>query len=174
MEIRTERLTLRPLEKSDWQFVQRLGKDFESGPMRNYDGIHAVSEDDAQEQTRLYMEAGLFWIVMRSGFPVGMVNFYPAGDSYDLGYCFLSSVKGKGYARESCHALLAHYEANGVTRFTAGTALDNQPSVRLLLHLGFRLTGTERLWMRKDGEGREIWFDGGQFELNASSGYPKS
>ncbi len=173
MEIRTERLTLRPLEYSDWPFVLHLGKDFESGPSRNYDGMHAVSEDEAREQTRLYMETGMFWIVLCRGFPVGEVNFYPEGDSYELGYCFLTLAQGKGYAQESCRALLSYYEANGVTRFTAGTALDNKPSVRLLENLGFRLTGTERLWMRTDEEGREIWFDGGRFELVASPGDPE-
>ena len=173
MEIRTERLTLRPLEDSDWPFVLRLGEDFESGPFRNYDGMHAVGEDDAREQTRLYLETGMFWIVMRRGTPIGEVNFYPEGDSYDLGYCFLSSAQGKGYARESCRALLSYYEANGITRFTAGTALDNKPSVRLLESLGFRLSGTERLWMKTDGEGREMLFDGGRFERIAAPGNPE-
>ena len=173
MEIRTERLTLRPLDNSDWPFILHLGEDFESGPFRNYDGMYSVSEDEAREQTRLYRETGMFWIVMYLGSTVGEVNFYSEGNSYNLGYCFLSSEQGKGYARESCRALLSYYEANGISRFTAGTALDNKPSVRLLETLGFRLTGTERLWMKIDEEGREIWFDGGQFERIVAPGNPE-
>ena len=46
----------------------------------------------------------------------------------------------------------------------SGTALDNVPSVRLLLSLGFRQTGTEKVSFYKDKDGKAIFFDGGIFE----------
>ena len=50
-------------------------------------------------------------------------------------------------------------------KITAGTALNNTPSVRLLTSLGFVLVGTETVSFYKDDEGIPITFEGGEFEL---------
>ena len=53
----------------------------------------------------------------------------------------------------------------GVVNITAGTALNNTPSVRLLASLGFKQTGTEEVSFYKDAEGNDITFEGGTYEL---------
>ena len=53
----------------------------------------------------------------------------------------------------------------GITRLTAGTALNNISSVALLKALGFELIETEKVSFYKDAEGNDIVFDGGVFEL---------
>lgn len=52
-----------------------------------------------------------------------------------------------------------------VTAFTAGTALKNTPSCKLLGKLGFALVGTETLSFHKDENGKDITFEGGNFIL---------
>ena len=53
----------------------------------------------------------------------------------------------------------------GISRVTAGTAIKNVPSVRLLEALGFHLIGTETVSFYQDENGNDIEFEGGLFEL---------
>ena len=50
--------------------------------------------------------------------------------------------------------------------FTAGTAINNTPSVSLLKSLGFELTETENVSIYKDTQGNDIVFQGSIFTLN--------
>ena len=50
-------------------------------------------------------------------------------------------------------------------RITAGTAIKNISSVKLLKSLGFTQIGTEKVSFHKDENGKDIVFDGGIFEL---------
>lgn len=75
----------------------------------------------------------------------GYVCFHREGEAYDLGYCFHSDYQGQGYAWESVTALLEYFASQGAAVFTAGTALDNLPSRRLLERLGFALVSTEQV-----------------------------
>ena len=49
-------------------------------------------------------------------------------------------------------------------KITAGTALNNTPSVKLLNSLGFRQTGTETVSFYKDEEGNAVNFECGIYE----------
>lgn len=68
-----------------------------------------------------------------------------------------------GYAKESCLALLDYLQTFGITKFYTGTALNNIPSVKLLVSLGFKLFAQEKVSFYKDTEGNDITFDGGVF-----------
>lgn len=52
----------------------------------------------------------------------------------------------------------------GAARLTAGTAINNTPSVRLLTALGFRLTDVEKVSFYRGHAGNDIVFDGGVYE----------
>ena len=69
------------------------------------------------------------------------------------------------YAKESHLALIDYMRELGIKRMTAGTALNNTPSVVLLKSLGFELIETETVSFYKDADGNDIVFDGGIFEL---------
>ncbi len=107
----------------------------------------------------------MFFAVCLSDALIGYAALHRHGDACDLGYCFRSDHHGKGYAKESISAILGTLKQEGVTCVSAGTALDNIPSVRLLNSLRFRQTGTEKVSFYKDGNGEDIVFDGGWFEL---------
>ncbi|MGN1202835.1 MAG: GNAT family N-acetyltransferase, partial [Eubacterium sp.] len=79
-----------------------------------------------------------------------------------LGYCFHSAYHSNGYAYESINALMKYFvKEYGVTGFTAGTAIENIPSCRLLEKLGFACASTETVSF--DGN---FSFQGGNFVLN--------
>ena len=62
-------------------------------------------------------------------------------------------------------ALIDYMRELGIKRLTAGTAINNTPSVALLKSLGFELIETETVSFYKDADGNDIIFDGGLFEL---------
>ena len=69
-----------------------------------------------------------------------MIGYYCChrhGEEAELGYCFDSAYHRRGYAYESALALMEHYRQTGVKRLTAGTAVENVPSMEMLLSLGF-------------------------------------
>ena len=61
-------------------------------------------------------------------------------------------------------SLLAFLPTQGFARATAGTALNNRPSVALLSSLGFTQTATESVSFYQDSAGNPIVFTGGVFE----------
>ena len=62
-------------------------------------------------------------------------------------------------------ALIEYMRSLGIKRLTAGTALQNRPSVGLLNALGFERIETEKVSFYKDAAGKDLVFDGGVFEL---------
>ncbi len=107
----------------------------------------------------------MFFAVCLDNTLIGYVVLHRHGDVCELGYCFHSDFHGKGYAKESIAAILEAVKVEGVSLVTAGTALNNVPSVRLLTALGFAQTGTEQVSFDKSEDGTDIVFDGGRFEL---------
>ena len=172
MDITTARLHIRPVQAEDWPAVRAIWVDFASSPYAQYDTPHNTAPDDVCPRIArwaAFTEAGMehmFFAVCLGEAVIGYIAFNIRAVGYEIGYCFHSAHHGKGYAREALRALLTHMRALGITHFSAGTALNNTPSVKLLTALGFRLTGTEQVSFYKDAQGRDIVFDGGIFELD--------
>lgn len=172
MEITTARLRIRPIRAEDWSAVRAIWVDFASSPFARYDTPH--STDPADVRARIarwaaFTAAGMehmFFAVCLQDAVIGYIAFNIREKGYETGYCFHSAHHGKGYAKEALGALLAHMKGLGVTHVSAGTALNNTPSVRLLTSLGFRLTGTEQVSFYQDTQGRAIVFEGGIYELD--------
>jgi RimJ/RimL family protein N-acetyltransferase len=60
----------------------------------------------------------------------------------DVGFAFLPEAWGKGYARESAAAVLAHArDVLGLRRVPAIPSPDNQASIRVLERVGMRPEG---------------------------------
>ena len=75
-----------------------------------------------------------------SGEAVGGIGFLwaPTEDgSVEVGYGFVPSARGRGYATESLEAVLAHAERQGLRTVVAMTAVDNVASQRVLERCGF-------------------------------------
>lgn len=159
MPLYTERLTIRALQESDWCNFQQIAADFAASPYRYYDHTFPLDDASVQRITARLAASGLFFAVCLKNEMIGYVCFHETDGVYDLGFSFRTAFHGKGYAYEACTALLTYYEAQGITRFSAGTALDNTPSVRLLERLGFRPIDTEKLEFHQGHP-----FIGGRFE----------
>jgi len=168
---KTERLTIRRIAADDWKSIQSIWADFNQSPMHVYDTPHDT--EDAPVQRRIQKWAAfhestehMFFAVCLEDAVIGYVAFNIRENGHEIGYCFHSDYHGKGYAKESMLALFDYVKSLGINRLTAGTAIQNLPSVSLLRSLGFELIETEKVSFYKDENGNDIFFDGGVFEIN--------
>lgn len=166
MELNTDRLFIREISFNDWKGLQRIVIDFEKSNYSIYD-THFPTEDHAiQELVIKLADSHLFFAVFLPGVSemIGYICFHNNSGQYDLGYCFHSEYLKKGYGFESCSAVMKYMKQfRGAEEFTAGTALANTPSYKLLEKLSFVCRDTKELSFHKDELGNDIIFQGGNF-----------
>ncbi|GGN16556.1 N-acetyltransferase [Lentzea pudingi] len=142
--IRTERLVLRESGASDREAFIDL---FSSPEVGTY--IGGAQPRDELERTVPDVPGrrhGLF-VVELDGEMIGMITFDVVGENRDLGFLFLPSSWGKGYAYEACAAALDWFAAaHPGEPLTSDTQVANTASMRLLAKLGFT-----------EGERYEAW-----------------
>lgn len=171
MVINTERLEIRFVTEDDWKRIKEIRENFNLSEYAQYDIPHITDESDVRPRIAKWAKANngtehMFFAICLNNTVIGYCAFNIREDGYEIGYCFHSAFHGKGYAKESFIALFEHLRGMRITKFTAGTAMNNKPSVSLLQALGFKQIGTEKVSFYKDAEGNDIVFDGGVFELS--------
>ncbi|MBR3502796.1 MAG: GNAT family N-acetyltransferase [Clostridia bacterium] len=168
--IRTERLVLRPVEIEDWRAIKEIWDDFRVSPYAQYDKPHPTEPAEVRARAARWVEnqsdEHMFFAVCLEGRMIGYIACHDrGGGAYECGYCFHSAFHSRGYAGEAMRAVAGLLRDRGVKNLTAGTALGNAPSVRLLQSLGFELVETEKVSFYKDEKGNDIVFEGGVFSL---------
>ena len=171
MLLKTERLTIRHIVADDWKSIRDIWVDFNSSEHAQYDTPHITEDANVQARIAKWAAANsgtehMFFAICLDENVIGYIAFNIREGGYEIGYCFHSAYHGKGYAKESHIALFDYLRTLGITKFTAGTAINNIPSVSLLKSLGFSLIDTEKVSFYKDAQGKDIVFEGGIFELN--------
>lgn len=169
--IKTKRLTVRRVGPDDWKAIKDIWAGVAATEYARYDRPNDTDDDSVLKRVEKWSyfrdsKEHVFCAVCLGDTVIGYIALNRREDGYEIGYCFHPDYYGKGYARESIAGLLNAFGAKCDTRITAGTALDNIPSVRLLRSLGFRQTGTEKVSFYKDESGEDIVFDGGIFQLD--------
>lgn len=169
LRIHTDRLIIRPIQEGDWPDIQRIWEGVNASPYARFDRPHNTDSTDVQGRIARWAAAGqgpdhFFFAVCLCKTVIGYIAFNRRAIGYEAGYCFDPAYHGKGYASESLSALMRLMQNRGVRKLTAGTAVENMPSVRLLTSLGFVLTGTEPVSFYADEAGRPVFFEGGVFE----------
>lgn len=166
MLINTDRLNIRELLPEDWQELKHIAADFKKSEYAIYDIPLPTEDEEIKNLTKQFAMSNLFFAVFlkESSEMIGYVCFHNDDGKFDLGYCFHSDYHSKGYASESCLAVMDYLKQNyGIKLFTAGTALKNIQSCKLLNKLGFILPKTEILSFHKDKSGNDIVFESGFF-----------
>ena len=171
--MKTGRLSIRRVSAADWKAIRAIWAEIAKTEFAQYDNPKDISDEAAASRIQRWAsfsnsEEHMFFAVCLHGHVIGYIAFNQREHAYELGYCFHPDYHGNGYARESISALLREIrpmKAKGFTKITAGTALKNTPSVRLLLSLGFRQTGAETVSFYQDEMGQDIVFEGGRYEL---------
>jgi RimJ/RimL family protein N-acetyltransferase len=146
MQIRTQRLSLRPLDHADAVAMSRLAGDFDVASMTGTIP-HPYSESAARAWVdRVGQgEEGVVFAVTRDGKLIGCSGYMPMdADHAELGYWIGKPYWGAGYATEAVRAVIAHaFDTHGFTYIRAGHFVDNSGSRRVLGKLGFTPEGEE-------------------------------
>ena len=171
MLLKTERLTIRHVVADDWKSIRDIWVDFNSSEYAQYDTPHITEDANVQARIAKWAAANsgtehMFFAICLGEIVIGYIAFNIRKNGYEIGYCFHSAYHSKGHAKESMLALFDYLRIIGITKFSAGTGLNNIPSVKLLTSLGFKLVAQEKVSFYKDADGNDIVFDGGVFELN--------
>ena len=140
MQLKTDRLLIRKLIPDDWQSMQKIADDFRESKYAIYDMPLPTGKVEITALTKRFAKTQLFYAVLNHDVMIGYICFHEDNGYYDLGFCFHSDYQGKGYAFESCRAIMDYMtNEHDIKTFTAGTALQNKPSCKLLEKLGFTL-----------------------------------
>jgi RimJ/RimL family protein N-acetyltransferase len=154
VEIKTQRLTVRPFEFDDAAFILRLLN--EPSFVKNVVDKGVRNLEDA----RTYLREGPMtshgrfgfglWRVglLENGVPIGMAGLVKRDylDDIDIGYALLPEYCGAGYAFEATSAIMDYArESLAARRVLAIVNESNVASIRLLGKLSFKADGMVRI-----------------------------
>lgn len=154
----TERLRLREVYLSDAEFMLQLTN--EPGWLRFIGDKNISSVEDAETYINesivsSYQKNGFgIWLVELTGsdssqtVPIGTCGLInrPTLQAIDLGFAFLASYSGHGYAFEAAQAVICYAKNTAeLARLLAITLPDNERSIKLLNKLGFNNKGFIKL-----------------------------
>jgi len=151
LPIRTERLTIRPLEPGDVEAMHSVYSDpevtrFIPGGVRDLDGTRQRVADLIAHQDRYGVSK---WAVTLSDSDVVIgdcgLQFLPGRPELELGFHFARGHWGRGYATEAGSACLAWALASRSERILAIVDPQHRVSQRILLKLGMRSIGDDHL-----------------------------
>ena len=146
MQIRTQRLSLRPLEPADAASIRALAGDFDVARMTGMIP-HPYSERDALAwiDRAGQGDEGVVFAVARDGALIGCSGYMPMDAEHaEVGYWIGKPFWGEGFATEAVRAVVAHaFDAHGFAYVKAGHFVDNARSQRVLGKLGFSPDGDE-------------------------------
>ena len=167
--LQTTRLHLRGFLKRDLADLTALVCDKMASAYAPYDTQWPVDDQSLQDVLDYFISDDAWYAVelTEQGKVIGFVVASRTEDETvrDLGYTLHTAYQNQGYAFEACSALMAYcVRALGITRFTAGTADCNGPSVKLLAKLGFTKTRSHEASFVNDAEGRPLVFAAGSYE----------
>ena len=173
MIICSQRLTIRRVAAEDWKSIKGIWENFNSSYYAQYDTPHLTDDENVRARIARWANFSdsiehIFFAVCLNSELIGYIAFNIRENSHEVGYCFHSDYHGNGYAKESLLVVFDYLRTLGINKFTAGTAINNKPSVALLKSLGFKLTGTDNISFYKDENGNDIIFQGGNFLLDLS------
>ena len=161
MMLETERLILRPFRETDLQDLYEYLSDEQTV---RYEPYKPMTLAETQDNLRWRMDTGAMIAVERREDHKLIGNLYFARGEFDtaeLGYVFNRRFWGRGYASESCRALINQAFAEGTHRIIAECDPENVNSWRLLEALGFTREAhlRQNVYFWKDEQGNPIWKD---------------
>jgi len=164
INLETERLLIRNFTSNDWSGLAELGIKYEETELAIYD--EGPWPDDPEKYKEIVEQMStndvfLAVILKENSKLIGLI-YKQAKDNhgFEFGFNFHVEYHGKGYATESCKKVIDYmYKELEAEYITAGTAVVNIPSNKLLTKLGFKLVREKKMSFRKDETGNPIMFD---------------
>lgn len=159
MEIRTPRLTLRPITTADLATTHAYAGDLENTRFMMFLPYADEAETaafllDAQAQWRMDAPERYEFAVCLEGAHIGGLTLYMQEDrtEAELGWVLHKAYWRKGYVTEAALALMDFARSLGVTRIFACCDSENVASYRTMEKLGMRLCGKGTRTNRSTGD----------------------
>ena len=145
--MRTNRLTLRPLQHDDAERIAVLGGDWDVASMTGRIP-YPYSAEAAQHWLAGVAHGEVVFGIWHGRDLIGLCGYSPQADgSAELGYWIGKPFWGQGYATEAARALMNFGFSKGrVKRFTCCHFADNPASQRVIAKLGFKSLGPSTGW----------------------------
>lgn len=170
-ELNTQRLMIRRFTANDWKDLYAYLSD---ETVVKFEPYEVLSENECKREATRRAKDPAFWAVClkENGKLIG--NLYFAQEqplefrTWELGYVFNSAYQGKGYATESCKALMAYaFASMHVRRIIAMCDPRNSHSWKLLERLQMRREShmLKTGFFKRDADGNPLWHDTYQYAL---------
>ncbi len=167
IKLETERLIIRNFTFEDWEDISDIAMKYEKSEYAKYDhGPWPNSQEEYKKIADWFAKGDDFVAVVLKtekkliGW-IAKARNKKKENEFNFGYIFHSDFHGKGYATESCRAVIKYiFEKLDAELIVSGTAKINEPSNKLLKRLGFTPIGETTQAFRKDEEGKLIEFVG--------------
>lgn len=162
MEIRTERLLLRPARPTDVDGMHAIFSDAET--MAHWSTAPHQDRGQTEAWINLMLDAQaagpmLDFIIEKDGETVGKIGFWRPPE---LGYILRRDLWGRGFVTEALSAVIrAAFETGGFDEIRAEVDPNNIASVRVLEKQGFERTGFAERTLEIGG----VWFDSVYYAL---------
>ncbi|QLG61008.1 GNAT family N-acetyltransferase [Halorarum salinum] len=146
-----ERVSLRPVEPEDDEFLRRHRNDPRLRKPLGEVGPHAAADVAEYREEVVRGDDGVTLLIRVDGDPVGLTFLFREDERRgvaELGYWLAPDAWGNGYATEAADLLCAHaFDERALHRLTARVYEGNDASARVLEGLGFVEEGR----LREDG-----------------------
>ena len=147
MEIKTERLTIKKIKKTDKkQLVDLIGDFRVSKTLSNVP--YPYTDKDAEYWLNDVKNSKFKLNIFLDNILIGGVGLRNINiDYYELGYWIGFKYWGKGYATEACYGLLNYVQKNiSFKNLKASAYKENIASLNVLKKIGFRQTGEGKIF----------------------------
>ncbi len=170
----TPRLVLRAFTPDDWRDLHAY---LSQKQVVKFEPYEVFTEEECRREAARRAGDGAFWAVClkEGGRLIGNVYFKQQEPdeflTWEIGYVFNPAYGGKGYATESCRALMDYgFNQLGARRIMARCNTLNAPSWRLLERLGMRREGhfLKVAFFKRDAQGRPLWQDAYEYAILAA------
>ena len=154
--IETERLYLRPFERTDARFAISIWNDKEMGEYLLDEAMEEISDEYLRMIEDLADDEECYYMIAEnkeSHERIGTCSFILSEDgaTMDIAYCVLKRLWRNGYATEMARGMVAYAKAHGVERVTISIAKDNAGSIGVARKLGCVLK-EEKLCIKRGEE----------------------
>ncbi|NLO09519.1 MAG: GNAT family N-acetyltransferase [Clostridiales bacterium] len=178
MLIETDRLVIRRFSSSDWKDIYEY---LSQEQVVKYEPYGVLTDLECKKEAAIRSMNKAFLAVCLKGSCKLIGNLYFAEQepkefaTWELGYVFNPIYYGKGYATESCRAIIDHgFKYLKVRRVVAMCNPDNISSWKLLERLKMRQEGhlLKNIYFKVDENGKPIWNDTYEYAILADEWIP--
>ena len=146
--LKTEKIALRPLQKSDFDFLKRIENNTDNwqfGSERKEHSDKELSDYIANSKTDIKVAKQYRFVIDLNSTPIGFIDLFDyTADSAGVGVIIAKNYRNKGFAKHALH-LLNDYAFSTVNfKLHCAIAKDNLASIKLFTSCGFDLEREEK------------------------------